>query len=155
MNARPEDGHLSDADPLACVDWACWSVIYLKPDCLRRRLTAPILAWISQVAQVSGVTEVTVTREQIHAHYADLFGLDQEIGADVIAELDRLHVGQQAIVALAHTPAAPALLRELIGPTDPAEGGPDTIRGLYGVDTRAAANADFHAGGSGQLQANS
>lgn len=141
MNACPE-GHINDADPLGSVDWGCWSVIYLKPDCLRRQLTAPILAWISQVAQVSGVLEVTVTREQIYAHYSDLFGLDEEIGADVTTELDRMHVGQQAIVALAHTPGAPALLRALIGPTDPAQGGPHTIRGYYGADTRAAARAE-------------
>jgi nucleoside-diphosphate kinase len=140
MNAHPE-GHMNDADPLASVDWTGWSVIYLKPDCLRRQLTAPILAWISQVAQVSGVTQVTVTREQIHAHYADLFGLDEEIGADVTVELDRMHVGQRAIVALAHAAGAPALLRALIGPTDPASGGPSTIRGRYGADTRAAAQA--------------
>lgn len=129
-------------DPLGWVDWDCWSVIYLKPDCLRRSLTGPILAWISQVAQVSGVTEVTVTRSQIHAHYADLFGRDEEIGADITAELDRMHVGQQALVALAHAPGASALLRALIGPTDPAAGGPSTIRGRYGTDTRAAAWAE-------------
>ena len=128
-------------DPLAGVDWALWSVIYLKPDCLRRGLTQPVLAWISQVAAVSGVTEVTVTRVQIHAHYFDLFGRDEEIGADIAAELDRMHTGQQAIVALACAPGAAPLLRALIGPTDPAEGGPDTIRGRYGTDTRAAAQA--------------
>lgn len=141
MNA-PTEGHTNGAELLAPVDWDCWSVVYLKPDCLRRGLTVPILAWISQIAQVSGITEVTVTREQIHAHYADLFGLDEEIGADVTTELDRMHVGQQAIVALAHAPGAPALLRALIGPTDPAHGGPSTIRGRYGADTRAAAQAE-------------
>jgi nucleoside-diphosphate kinase len=141
MNACPE-GHVSNPAPLASADWACWSVVYLKPDCLRRRLAVPILAWISQIAQVSGVTEVTVTREQIHAHYADLFGRDEEIGADVTAELDRLHVGRRAVVALAHASGAPALLRALIGPTDPAHGGPSTIRGRYGADTRAAAQAE-------------
>ena len=30
----------------------------------------------------------------------------------------------------------------MIGPTDPAEGGPATIRGRYGIDTCAAAKAE-------------
>lgn len=140
MTAREERG-TADAQLLDGVDWDSWSVVYLKPDCLRRGLTFPILAWIREVAQVSAVTEVTVTRAQIHAHYDDLFGRDEEIGADITAELDRMHVGQQAILALAHAPDAPGLLRALIGPTDPAEGGPGTIRGRYGTDTRAAAKA--------------
>ena len=42
-----------------------------------------------------------MTREQIHAHYFGLFGRDEEIDADITAELDRMHTGQQAIVALA------------------------------------------------------
>ena len=103
--------NMAGVDPLGWVEWDCWSVIYLKPDCLRRGLTRPVLNWISQFARVSGLRKVTVTRAQIHAHYADLFGRDEEIGADIAAELDRMHVGQQAMVALAHAPGAPGPLR--------------------------------------------
>lgn len=71
-----------------------------------------------------------------------MFGRDDEIGVDIAVELDRLHVGRKAIVALACACGAPALLRALIGPTDPARGGPGTIRGRYGIDTLAAARAE-------------
>jgi nucleoside-diphosphate kinase len=124
------------------VDWAQWSVIYLKPDCVQRGLTDQVLAWIGEVVKVSAATPVTVTRTKIYAHYADLFPRQQEIGVDIATELDRMHVGRDAVVALGHGSDAPARLRALIGPTDPAAAGPDTIRGRYGADTLAAGQAE-------------
>lgn len=127
---------------LFLVDWSRWSVIYLKPDCISRGLTDQVLDWLAQVVKVSAVTQVTVSQEQIYAHYADLFPRSEEIGVDIAAELDRMHVGRPAVVALGHGPDAPARLRALIGPTDPATAGPDTIRGRFGIDTLAAGKAE-------------
>jgi nucleoside-diphosphate kinase len=127
---------------LSAVDWTRWTVIYLKPDAVSRQLTDQILERISGVMTVCAVTAVTVTREQIFAHYADLFPRAREIGADIDAELCRLHVGRQAVLALGHGARAAPRLRELIGPTDPAAAGPGTIRGRYGTDTLTAGRAD-------------
>ena len=123
-------------------DWTQWSVILLKPDCVKRGLTSQILDWAGQVVLVSRIRAVRVTEAQIFAHYADLFPRAAEIGVDVAAELRWIHVGQEAIVALGHGPAAPARLRTLIGPTDPAVAGPATIRGRYGTDTLAVGRAE-------------
>lgn len=133
---------MNSENGLASVDWTHWSVIYLKPDCVQRGLTEPILNWIGEVVKVSAVTPVTVSQEQIYAHYADLFPRSEEIGVDITVELDRMHVGRSAVVALGHGPDTPARLRALIGPTDPAIAGFETIRGRFGIDTLAAGKAE-------------
>ncbi len=124
------------------VDWSQWSVILLKPDCVARRLTTVILDWIGQVVLVSAVRTVRVTEAQIFAHYADLFPKAEQIGVDIAAGLRRKYAGRDAVIALGHGLGAPARLRALIGPTDPAAGGPGTIRGRYGIDTLAAGRAE-------------
>jgi nucleoside-diphosphate kinase len=124
------------------VDWSQWSVILLKPDCVERRLTTVILDWIRQAVQVSAVRTVRVTEAQIFAHYADLFPRAEQIGVDIAAGLHRIYAGRDAVIALGHGPGAPARLRALIGPTDPAAAGHGTIRGRYGIDTLAAGQAE-------------
>jgi nucleoside-diphosphate kinase len=105
-------------------------------------LVDTVLGWIGQVVEIIVVRPVTVTEEQIFTHYADLFPRASEIGVGIAAELRRMHVGERAVVALGHGPQAPSRLRALIGPTDPARAGPDTIRGRYGIDTLAAGQAE-------------
>lgn len=133
---------MTGSNSVFLIDWSRWSVIYLKPDTVERGLTDPVLDWIGQVVKVSAVTPISVTREQIFAHYADLFPREQEIGVDIGAELERMHIGRRAVIALGHGDDAAARLRALIGPTDPAQAGPDTIRGRYGTDTLAAGQAE-------------
>jgi nucleoside-diphosphate kinase len=128
--------------PLDVVDWSQWSVIFLKPDCLQRDLQDEILTWIAEHVEILSPTKVTVSRQQIFQHYADLFPRQQEIGVDVAAELTRIYVGRDAMVALGHGTNAPARLRALIGPTDPAIAAYDTIRGRYGLDTLADGQAE-------------
>ena len=97
----PLGDHHCDLDH---VDSAQWSVIYLKPDAVERHLEAAILGWIAELVAVSAVTPLTVTREQIFAHYGDMFSRAGEIGVDVAAELVRIHVGRRAVVALGLVP---------------------------------------------------
>jgi len=142
MTADPRPPVQAPARAPSVIDWTRWSVIYLKPDCLERGLVGEVLARIARHVQVSAVRQVRVTRTQIYAHYTDLFPRQEEIGVDIAAELDRMHVGKLSVVALGHGPSAAARLRDLIGPTDPAQAGPDTIRGHYGIDTLAHGQAE-------------
>jgi nucleoside-diphosphate kinase len=139
--ANPVDdaGHVL---PRGAVDWSQWSVILLKPDCLARGLTGPILRWVGHIVEVVATRTVTVTEAQIFAHYADMPPLSGRLGFDVAAELRRIYLGRRVLIALAHGPDAPARLRALIGPTDPARARPDTIRGRYGIDSLAAGKAE-------------
>ncbi|MFI1996950.1 nucleoside-diphosphate kinase [Actinoplanes sp. NPDC020271] len=123
------------------VDWKFWTVILLKPDCLDRNLVSPVLTMVTEHLTVLHVTTVYPTEEQIFTHYADMLPRSAELGRDVAAELRRIYVGQQAAVALGHGPDAAPRLRALLGPTDPATAGPDTIRGRFAADSLAQATA--------------
>ncbi|MFC7530142.1 nucleoside-diphosphate kinase [Actinoplanes sp. GCM10030250] len=126
----------------AAVDWNLWTVILLKPDCLHRKLLSPVLAMVAEHLTVLHVTTVFPTEEQIFAHYADMLTRSAELGRDVPAELRRIYVGKRAAVALGYGPGAALRLRELLGPTDPAAAGFDTIRGRFAADSLAQAAAD-------------
>jgi nucleoside-diphosphate kinase len=124
------------------VDWQFWTVILLKPDCLTRDLLSPVLAMVEQHLTVSHVTKVFPTEAQIFAHYADMLPRSAELGRDVAAELRRIYIGHQAAVALGYGPDAAPRLRALLGPTDPAAAGTDTIRGRHAADSLAKATAE-------------
>ncbi|WP_436528408.1 nucleoside-diphosphate kinase [Actinoplanes sp. HUAS TT8] len=124
------------------VDWTLWTVILLKPDCLHRNLLSPVLAMIAEHLTVLHVTTVFPTEEQIFTHYADMLPRSAELGRDVPAELRRIYLGRQAAVALGYGPDAAPRLRALLGPTDPAAAGPDTIRGRFAADSLAQATAE-------------
>jgi nucleoside-diphosphate kinase len=124
----------------AAIDWDRWSVVLIKPDCLRRNLVGAVLLWLTREVQIIAQTSPVVTEEQIMPHYADMLPRSQELGRDVACELRRIFVGQQVTAVLVHgSCGTPARVRAMLGPTiDP---GPHTIRGTYGIDTIAAAQA--------------
>ena len=117
------------------VDWSQWTVILLKPDCLARGLVRPVLTMAAQHVRITTERILYPTAAQIFTHYADILPLSADLGVDVAAELRRIYLGHPVIVALGHGPDAAARLRAVLGPTDPAEAGPDTIRGRFGTDT--------------------
>lgn len=125
------------------VDWTRWTVILLKPDCVRRGLVDAVLEHVSRHVLVSAVRRVNVTPEQILAHYDDMLRpeVSRELGIDVPAELARMFVGHQVVVALGYGTDGAARLRAVIGDTNPDLAGPDTIRGRFVIDTFAAARA--------------
>jgi nucleoside-diphosphate kinase len=129
-------------DAARCVDWSQWTVVLLKPDCLARNLTGPVLAMVSEHVWVTAERIVHPTEEQVFTHYADILPLSAELGVDVAAELRRIYLGHPVMVALGHGLGAAARLRAALGPTDPAESGPDTIRGRFGTDTLRKARSE-------------
>ncbi|MET9403613.1 nucleoside-diphosphate kinase [Kitasatospora sp. NPDC002965] len=129
-------------DPLHDVDWSRWSVILLKPDCLRRGLTDQVLARLEPAARIAHRRRVVVADWQIHVHYWDLL-VDQDlIDVDVPGCLRTTYVGHQVEVALAHgAPGTPERLRGLLGHFDPHQAEPGTIRADLGTDSLTAARA--------------
>jgi nucleoside-diphosphate kinase len=123
-------------------DWSWWTVILLKPDCLARRLTGPVLAMAAQHVRVTAQRTLYPTAEQVFTHYADILPLSEALGVDVAAELRRIYLGQPVVVALGYARDAAARLREVLGPTDPSQAGPDTIRGRFGTDSLAKARSE-------------
>lgn len=126
------------------IDWAQWTVILLKPDCLRRRLVDVVLQRVGWVVTVSAVRTVTATEEQVFAHYDDMLApeVSRAFGLDVRAELRRIFVEKQVVVALGHGDKAADRLRAVLGATDPSLADPDSIRGHFGRDSLATARAE-------------
>ena len=123
-------------------DWSEWTVVLLKPDCLARHLTGPVLAMVSQHVRVTARRTLYPTRDQVFTHYADILPLSAQFGVNVAAELRRIYLGHPVTVALGHGPDAAARLRAVLGPTDPAQASPATIRGRFGTDMLRTARAE-------------
>ncbi|MEV6861564.1 nucleoside-diphosphate kinase [Streptosporangium subroseum] len=126
------------------VDWSAWTVILLKPDCLTRGLTDDVLAWVGREVDVTARQVISPTEGQIFAHYDDMLPpeVSAAFGLNVPAQLRRLYVGSQVMVALGHGPDAAARIRAVLGHTDPSEAGDDTIRGHFGVDSLTIARSE-------------
>ncbi len=133
MTAAPRTASAAEAP--AEPDWSHWSVILLKPDCLARNLTGPVLRMVSQHVRVTAQRTLCPAIEQVFTHYADILPLSAELGVDAAAELRRIYLGHPVTVALGYGPDAAARLRAVLGSTDPGEAGPATIRGRFGTDT--------------------
>jgi nucleoside-diphosphate kinase len=126
------------------IDWAQWSVILLKPDCIRRGLVDAVLQQIGRLVNVSAVSTVTATEEQVFAHYDDMLPpeVSRALGLDVRTELRRIFVGNQVVVALGHGDQAANRLRAVLGVTDPSLADPRSIRGHFGCDSLTTARAE-------------
>ncbi|WP_051838615.1 nucleoside-diphosphate kinase [Streptomyces sp. NRRL WC-3742] len=127
---------------LSGVDWSRWSVVLLKPDCLRRGLTDQVLARLERAARIVHQRQVVVQDWQIHVHYWDLLVGQDLFEVDVPVCLRSTYVGKPVVVALAHgAPGTPQRLRALLGHFDPTQAEAGTIRADLGDDSLTAARA--------------
>jgi nucleoside diphosphate kinase len=125
------------------VDWSRWSVVLLKPDCVRRGLTEAVLDRLAAVARISGRKDIVVADWQIFVHYWDMLVDADWFDVDVVSCLRSMYVGQQVTVALAHgTEGVAGLLRAQLGFFDPSQARAGTIRGDLGTDSLADARAE-------------
>ncbi|MDI5968382.1 nucleoside-diphosphate kinase [Streptomyces sp. SL13] len=138
MKRRPE----VPGGVLGGVDWSRWSVVLLKPDCVRRNLVAPVLDRIAVHADIVHQQQVVVEDWQVFVHYWDLLVDRDWLDVDVPACLRSAYVGRPVVVALAHGPDGIAKrLRGLLGHFDPAQADRGTIRADLGADSIQAARA--------------
>jgi nucleoside-diphosphate kinase len=142
MTTKPCAAPTPSDETATGIDWSRWTVILLKPDCLARNLVRPVLAMVARHVRVTAERIVHPTAEQVFTHYADILPLSAELGVDVAEDLRRIYLGHPVAVALGHGTEAATRLRAVLGPTDPAEAGPDTIRGRFGTDTLDKARSE-------------
>lgn len=129
------------------VDWDRWTVILLKPDCVRRDLITPVLDRVVAAVTLVTTERVTVADWQIFMHYWDLLLIQHRFaaeGVDVVQCLRDLYIGHQVAVALAYGPDhhTAGRVRRLLGDFDPSQAEPGTIRADFGTDSRTAARAE-------------
>jgi nucleoside-diphosphate kinase len=128
---------------LGGADWSRYSVVLLKPDCLRRNLAEQVLERIAAAGEIIAQQTVTVADWQIHVHYADLLVDGDWFKVDVADYLRRFYVGQQVIIALVRGDGTdtPARVRALLGHYDPQVAAAGTIRGDLGDDSQEKSRA--------------
>jgi nucleoside-diphosphate kinase len=129
---------------LGGVDWSRYSVVLLKPDCLRRNLTTQVLDRIATVGEIIAQQTVVVADWQIHVHYSDLLVDSDWFKVDVAEYLRSFYIGQDVFIALVRGPVTdtPARVRALLGHYDPQRAAVGTIRGDLGIDSQERSRAE-------------
>lgn len=129
---------------LGGVEWSRFSVMLLKPDCLRRGLADQVLARIAAEGEIIARDTVTVRDWQIFVHYSDLLVDADWFSVDIADCLRRCYVGQEIVIALVRgrDTTTPAHIRGLLGHYDPQRAAAGTIRGDLGIDSQEKARAE-------------
>jgi nucleoside-diphosphate kinase len=115
------------------------TLILLKPDALERGLAGAILARFE--AALLRVEEARLVRPalgRLEAHYADLKRRDPRAYARTTQSL----VGRPFLAVVLAGPNAIQKVRALTGPTEPLSAPAGTIRGDWGNDAIATADAE-------------
>jgi nucleoside-diphosphate kinase len=110
--------------------------ILIKPDAIERHLGEEILDQLrAKGLVVLRMKKVIATKAQVLAHYKDVI---QRVKVDYL-ERAFLHEFDQKLVWIliaTHPKGDPVqVVRDIIGPTDPAKAKDDTIRGQFRNDT--------------------
>lgn len=100
------------------------TLLIVKPDGVRRRLIGEVLRRVEEAGlEIEDLRMETITREHAEEHYGE------HRDRPFYGELVDFITGGPVVVARVAGDNAIALWRELMGPTDPADAPPGTIRG--------------------------
>lgn len=119
-----------------------YCLIIFKPDAVEEGRVGEIVRDFTDRGFTLELFDIkTVTRELILEHYEEIIA---KLGDDFQRRVEAYFVGRTMIpvVISLEGPDAIAAARELTGATDPSRAAPDTIRGRYGHDSLAQADAE-------------
>jgi nucleoside-diphosphate kinase len=104
------------------------TLVIVKPDGFRRRLTGEILARIERKGlRIAEMRSMRIDRKLAERHY------DEHREKPFFGELVEFITSGDVVVARVVGEQAVPVVRTLMGPTDPASAPPGTIRGDFGV----------------------
>ena len=103
------------------------TLVIAKPDAVRRRLVGEILRRIEERELRITDLRMMVIDEDLAAHH-----YEEHREKPFFAELVGFITSGPVVVARIEGEDAVAVVRDLMGPTDPADAPPGTIRGDYG-----------------------
>jgi nucleoside diphosphate kinase len=123
------------------VDWSRFTVVLLKPDCVRRGLVGEVLSRLVEYVELLTVESVIVADWQVFVHYWDLLVDRDWFDIDIPECLRSAYVGREVAVALGrgHDDTTAADVRSLLGHFDPTVAALGTIRGDLGEDSHQRA----------------
>ena len=103
------------------------TLVIAKPDAVRRRLVGEILRRIEDRGlRITGLRMMRIDRDLADRHY------EEHRDKPFFGELVEFITSGPVVVARIEGEDAVAAVRELMGPTDPKDAPPGTIRGDYG-----------------------
>ncbi len=107
------------------------TLVIVKPDGVERGLAGEVLSRLERKKLRLVAAELrTITREAAEIHYAE--HAERPFFADLVTFITR----SPALVMVVEGPKDTyAVVRLLVGATNPAEAAPGTIRGDYGIET--------------------
>lgn len=123
------------------------TLILLKPDAIQRGVSGEILSRFEKVGlKIVGMKMVAPSQEHYHTHYEDISKMITRRGEEAFqSTLEAMMVGP-VIAAVLEGIDAVALVRKMVGTTEPKEAQPGTIRGDFAHVSFAHASA-----GSGKV----
>jgi nucleoside-diphosphate kinase len=104
------------------------TLVIVKPDAVRRGLIGEVLGRIER----KGLRIEEMRLQRIDRDLADRL-YDEHVEKPFFAELVEFITSGEVVVARVSGERAVSVVRTLMGPTDPAEAPPGTIRGDYGL----------------------
>lgn len=116
--------------------------VFLKPDALARKLRGNIVQLIEEAGfKIEETKEVVVTKDRILTHYDEV--IHRLKSQDFVDSILNEFVGKTVeCMVLSREGEAIQRMRDLLGATNPALAGVNTIRGRYGNDSYEKANAE-------------
>lgn len=106
------------------------TLVIVKPDGVQRGLIGPILSRLeSRGLKLVGLKFLQVSEGLAQRHYA--IHRDKPFFQDLVSFI----TSSPVVVAVFEGPKAVAVVRSMLGATDPAQSAPGTIRGDWGLDT--------------------
>jgi nucleoside-diphosphate kinase len=104
------------------------TLVIVKPDAVRRGLIGEVLSRVERKGlRIDEMRMLRIDRDLAERHYAE------HSERPFFSELVDFITSGEVVVARVSGEKAVAVVRTLMGPTDPAEAPPGTIRGDYGV----------------------
>ena len=104
------------------------TLLIIKPDAVRRGLVGEVVRRIeAKGLRIAEMRTMTIDRDLASRHY------DEHRDKAFFDELVEFITGGPVVVARIEGEQAVAVLRALMGPTDPAAAPPGTIRGDFGT----------------------
>lgn len=117
------------------------TLIVLKPDAVQRGLAGEILARFEKTGlKIIGMKMVSPDEDHYHHHYETISKLVSRRGQDVFDRNAKAMMSGPVIAAVLEGVEAVAIVRKMVGETEPKAAQPGTIRGDYAHMTIARAN---------------
>lgn len=107
------------------------TLVIIKPDAVRRGLTGEIIKRIeAKELNIEDMKMMHIKRELAEKHY------EEHKHKPFFASLVDFITSGKVVVMIVSGPEAVKIVRTMMGPTNPAEAPPGTIRGDFGIETQ-------------------